>query len=213
MSPAAPAPGGRKPSRAGGVKTASVVVAWLALPCALGLIQQQLGWPYLMAFYALGLLAAAVIRVRQIHRRGETVADAIAAALIEQQLRRARRETARQHAAALPWLDDRRLSPADHPGVLITPSPDAPAYFAHGYDVVLDSIGDRKIQVISIVRMLTRISPKDAKDLLAAVPVTVLRVPDGLMADAARSLLELAGATTSITDPASNVRPAAVQDS
>jgi hypothetical protein len=41
-----------------------------------------------------------------------------------------------------------------------------------------------------------------AKDLVDSAPVTVLRLPDVTMARAARSILEFAGATASITDPA-----------
>jgi hypothetical protein len=116
--------------------------------------------------------------VRQIHRRGQTVSEAWAAGLAERRLRAGRRERARHAAAALPWLNDKRLSPADQSGVLITPAPDAPEYFRSGYDIVLDSSGDLKIQVIKQVRKLTRLPLKDAKDLVDAAPVTVMRVPD-----------------------------------
>jgi ribosomal protein L7/L12 len=50
---------------------------------------------------------------------------------------------------------------------------------------------------------LTRVHPKIAKDLIDGAPVTVLRVPDVAMAQAARTILEFAGATVSITDQAS----------
>jgi Ribosomal protein L7/L12 C-terminal domain len=175
----------------------------LALLWAPGMIGQGLGWPYGVVCCLLALLAFAVIWARRAHRRGQTVADAVAALVSEEQLRKADRQRARLDSAALPWLKDKRLSPTDQPGVLVTPSPDAPAYFRRGYDVVLESAGDRRIQVIGRVIKLTRLSPKEVKDLIADVPVTLLRMPDWQMADAARSVLESAGAAVSIADPAS----------
>ena len=71
-----------------------------------------------------------------------------------------------------------------------------------GHDVVLDFIGDRQIEVIAQLRRLTRLSLEEAKDLLDTAPVPVLRVPDMPMAQAAKYVLESAGATVSITDPA-----------
>jgi len=50
---------------------------------------------------------------------------------------------------------------------------------------------------------LTRVHPRIAKDLVDSAPVTVLRVPDVAMAQAAGTILEFAGATVSIADPAS----------
>jgi hypothetical protein len=49
---------------------------------------------------------------------------------------------------------------------------------------------------------LTRLDPRMAKELIECAPVTVPRVPDLAMAQAARALLEVAGATVSITDSA-----------
>ena len=89
------------------------------------------------------------------------------------------------------------------PGVLVTPPPDVPGYHVAGYGVVLDSPGDRRIQVISQVRRLTGLSLPDARELICATPVPVLRVPDLPMARAARTILESAGAAVSITGPAS----------
>jgi large subunit ribosomal protein L7/L12 len=103
----------------------------------------------------------------------------------------------------LPWLNDDRLGPADEPGVLIAPAPEAPGYLAHGYYVMLDSAGNKKIQVIKQVRRLTRRSLKDAKDLVDGAPLALLQVPDQPTAFAAKSVLESAGATASIIDLAS----------
>jgi large subunit ribosomal protein L7/L12 len=48
------------------------------------------------------------------------------------------------------------------------------------------------------VRTLTRLSLKDAKDLVDAAPAAILRVPDEGMGRAARAMLEGAGGTVSI---------------
>src|SRR3954447_4780668 len=42
------------------------------------------------------------------------------------------------------------------------------------FDVVLDSAGDKKIQVIKVVRELTSLGLKEAKDLVDGAPKTVL---------------------------------------
>ena len=47
---------------------------------------------------------------------------------------------------------------------------------------------------------LTRTDPQVVWDLVEGAPATVLRVPDLAMAHAARTILESAGATVSITD-------------
>lgn len=68
---------------------------------------------------------------------------------------------------------------------------------------MLDSAGNKKIQVIKQMRRLTRLSLKDAKDLVDGAPAALLRVPDRPTAFAAKSVLESAGATVSIIDLAS----------
>jgi ribosomal protein L7/L12 len=113
--------------------------------------------------------------------------------------RRAARQLAAESAAALPWLADRSLWPGGQPGVLITPPLDAPFLAAPGgYDVVLEDGGLTKIQLIKQVRMLTRMSLKESKDLVDGAPAGILRVPEKPMADAARAMLEGAGGTVSI---------------
>src|SRR5699024_1281210 len=66
------------------------------------------------------------------------------------------------------------------------------------FDVVLDSIGDKKIQVIKEVRALTSLGLKEAKDLVDAAPKAVLEGVDKDAADKAKEALEGAGATVSI---------------
>jgi hypothetical protein len=101
-----------------------------------------------------------------------------------------------------PSLRDKRLSPDAVPGVLVAPGPRVPGYHQAGYDIVLDSPGDIKLRVARQVMRLTRADPTIVRDLVDGAPATVLRVPDLAMADAARIILEFAGVTVSIADPA-----------
>ena len=62
------------------------------------------------------------------------------------------------------------------------------------FDVVLDSAGDKKIQVIKVVRELTSLGLKEAKDLVDGAPKTVLEKANKETADKAKEALEGAGA-------------------
>jgi hypothetical protein len=142
----------------------------------------------------------------RIRRAGFTLAQAWPArragrrqAVADRAARLAARQLASQSSGLLPWLADKSAQPGDQPGVLITPPPDAPYPAAGGgYDVVLVDGGLTKIQLIKQVRTLTRLSLKDAKDLVDAAPAAILRVPDEGMGRAARAMLEGAGGTVSI---------------
>ena len=63
------------------------------------------------------------------------------------------------------------------------------------FDVVLEAIGDKKIQVIKEVRALTSLGLKEAKDLVDAAPSVVLEGVNNEAADKAKEVLEGAGAT------------------
>ncbi len=63
------------------------------------------------------------------------------------------------------------------------------------FDVVLESVGDKKIQVIKEVRTLTNLGLKEAKDLVDAAPKAVLEGVNKDTADKAKELLESVGAT------------------
>ena len=66
------------------------------------------------------------------------------------------------------------------------------------FDVVLKSSGDKKIQVIKVVRAATGLGLKEAKDLVEAAPKTV---KEGLQKDEAEKLkkeLEEQGATVEL---------------
>ena len=64
-------------------------------------------------------------------------------------------------------------------------------------DVILESVGDKKIQVIKEVRTLTSLGLKEAKDLVEAAPKAVLEKVNKETADKAKEALEAAGATVS----------------
>ncbi len=66
------------------------------------------------------------------------------------------------------------------------------------FDVVLDAVGDKKIQVIKEVRGLTSLGLKEAKDLVEAAPKPVLEKVNKEAADKAKEALETAGATVSV---------------
>jgi len=66
------------------------------------------------------------------------------------------------------------------------------------FTVILSDIGPKKIEVIKVVRALTNLGLKEAKDLVEGVPSTVL---EGVSKDAAadaKSRLEAAGAGVQI---------------
>ena len=66
------------------------------------------------------------------------------------------------------------------------------------FDVVLEGIGDKKIQVIKVVREVTSLGLKEAKDLVDSAPSTVR---EGLSKDEAEQVkakLEEQGATVAL---------------
>ena len=66
------------------------------------------------------------------------------------------------------------------------------------FDVVLESAGDKKIQVIKEVRGLTSLGLKEAKDLVEGAPKPVLEKVNKETADKAKEALEAAGATVTL---------------
>jgi large subunit ribosomal protein L7/L12 len=66
------------------------------------------------------------------------------------------------------------------------------------FDVVLTSAGAQKIQVIKVVRELTSLGLKEAKDLVDAAPKPVLEKATKDDADKAKAKLEEAGAAVEI---------------
>jgi large subunit ribosomal protein L7/L12 len=66
------------------------------------------------------------------------------------------------------------------------------------FDVVLESVGDKKIQVIKEVRGLTSLGLKEAKELVESAPKPVLEAANKETADKAKEALEGAGATVTV---------------
>ena len=62
------------------------------------------------------------------------------------------------------------------------------------FDVVITSAGDKKIQVIKVVRAVTGLGLKEAKDLVDGAPGTVKEGANQEEADAVKAQLEEAGA-------------------
>jgi large subunit ribosomal protein L7/L12 len=66
------------------------------------------------------------------------------------------------------------------------------------FDVVLTAAGAQKIQVIKVVRELTSLGLKEAKDLVDGAPKAVLEKANKDAADAAKAKLEEAGASVEV---------------
>ena len=66
------------------------------------------------------------------------------------------------------------------------------------FDVILESAGDKKIQVIKEVRALTSLGLKEAKDLVDGAPKPVLEKAPKDAAEKAKAALEGAGATVTL---------------
>ncbi len=66
------------------------------------------------------------------------------------------------------------------------------------FDVVLEAAGDKKIQVIKVVRELTGLGLKEAKDLVEAAPKTILEGVNKEKAEAAKAKLEGEGAKVTL---------------
>jgi large subunit ribosomal protein L7/L12 len=62
------------------------------------------------------------------------------------------------------------------------------------FDVILTAAGDKKIQVIKVVRELTSLGLKEAKDLVDGAPKPVLEKASKEDADKAKAKLEESGA-------------------
>ena len=61
------------------------------------------------------------------------------------------------------------------------------------FDVMLNAVGDKKIQVIKAVRELTSLGLKEAKDLVESAPVAVLEGASKEDAEAAQAKLQEVG--------------------
>jgi large subunit ribosomal protein L7/L12 len=66
------------------------------------------------------------------------------------------------------------------------------------FDVVLSAVGDQKIQVIKVVRELTSLGLREAKEVVDGAPSDVLKGVPKEAADAAKEKLEAVGASATV---------------
>ena len=66
------------------------------------------------------------------------------------------------------------------------------------FDVILEGFGDKKIGVIKVVRALTNLGLKEAKELVEGAPKAILEGAKKEDAEAAKKQLEEAGAAVSL---------------
>lgn len=66
------------------------------------------------------------------------------------------------------------------------------------FNVVLDDVGPKKINVIKAVRQVTNLGLKEAKDLVEAAPKAILEGVNKETAEKAKEALEAAGASISL---------------
>jgi large subunit ribosomal protein L7/L12 len=66
------------------------------------------------------------------------------------------------------------------------------------FDVMLQSVGEKKINVIKVVRALTNLGLKEAKDLVESAPAPVMQAVSKDAAADAKAKLEAEGATVQV---------------
>ena len=66
------------------------------------------------------------------------------------------------------------------------------------FDVVLESVGDKKLQVIKAVRSMTDLGLKEAKELVESAPKPIVEKASKEDAEKAKETLEAAGATVNV---------------
>jgi large subunit ribosomal protein L7/L12 len=98
--------------------------------------------------------------------------------------------------------DEHGIEPAAGGGVIMAaPSGDAEGGAAEEqteFDVAMESFGEKKIGVIKVVRAVTSLGLKEAKELVESVPCNVKEGLSKEDAEKLKSELEEAGATVSV---------------
>ena len=85
------------------------------------------------------------------------------------------------------------------PAGLVPGAPDADAPEEQTeFDVVMSSFGEKKVGVIKVVRALTGLGLKEAKDLVEAVPASIKEAVSKDEAEDVKKQLEEAGATVDV---------------
>lgn len=74
----------------------------------------------------------------------------------------------------------------------------APAEAQTEFDVVMSSFGEKKVGVIKVVRAITGLGLKEAKDLVESAPTTVKEAMSKEEAEDVKKQLEEAGATAEV---------------
>ena len=93
------------------------------------------------------------------------------------------------------------IEPAAGGGVMMAAGPAAaaaPVEEQTQFDVILKAVGDKKINVIKVVRTLTNLGLKEAKDLVEGAPKPVKSGVPKAEAEEAKKQLEEAGAAVEI---------------
>ena len=84
------------------------------------------------------------------------------------------------------------------PGMGATGPAAAPAEEKTEFTVTIKEVGPKKINVIKVVRQLTTLGLKEAKDLVEAAPATLLEAVSKEVANDAKAKLEAEGAVVEI---------------
>jgi large subunit ribosomal protein L7/L12 len=74
----------------------------------------------------------------------------------------------------------------------------APAEEKDDFDIVLASVGDKKVNVIKAVRGITGLGLKEAKEMVDGAPTTLKEAAPKAEAEEAKKALEEAGATVEL---------------
>jgi large subunit ribosomal protein L7/L12 len=77
-------------------------------------------------------------------------------------------------------------------------APEAGAEEKSEFDVILSAVGDKKIEVIKVVRSVTTLGLKEAKELVDGAPNPVKEKVNKEEADKVKQALEAAGATVEL---------------
>ncbi len=89
-------------------------------------------------------------------------------------------------------------APVAMPGAAAGGADAAAAEEKDEFDVVLEGVGDKKIQVIKVVRELTGLGLKEAKELVDGAPGTVKEAAAKAEAEEMKAKLEEVGATVAL---------------
>jgi large subunit ribosomal protein L7/L12 len=95
-------------------------------------------------------------------------------------------------------FDVKAAAPVAAVAAAAAPAAAAPAEEKTEFDVILKNAGDKKIQVIKVVREVTGLGLKEAKDLVEGAPKAVKEAISKADAEALKKKLEENGATVEI---------------